>query len=196
MKEILLTSEKFVKDVTSISDNIAGKYLLPAIREAQDITLREIIGGALLKRLKLLVDTDAFYGDFNYDFNDDFFTAEDIEALLHYKAVIERAQYYLAYRSVAELTMKVSYKIANIGVSRTNDENVQAVSLDEVKEMRDYYNSKADFYCLMLERFLCAHASLFPELTEAKCYELRANLRSAATCGVWLGGARGKWECR
>ena len=30
--EILLTSEKFVKSVTSISDNLAGKYLLPAIR--------------------------------------------------------------------------------------------------------------------------------------------------------------------
>lgn len=194
MKEVLLTSERFVKDVTSISDNVAGKYLLPSIREAQDITLREIIGGALLTRLKELVETDAFHGDFNYDFNDDFFTEAQIEGLEHYKAVIERAQYYLAYRSVAELTMKVSYKIANAGVSRTSDENVQAVTLDEVKEMRDYYNSKADFYCLLLKRFLCAHANLYPELSECKCDELRANLRSAATCGVWLGGARGKWR--
>lgn len=194
MKEVLLTSEKFVKDVTSISDNVAGKYLLPSIREAQDITLREIVGGALLARLKELVETDAFGGDFNYDFNDDFFTEEQIEGLEHYKAVIERAQYYLAYRSVAEVTMKVSYKIANAGVSRTTDENVQAVTLDEVKEMRDYYNSKADFYCLLLERFLCKNAALYPELTDGKCEELRANLRSAATCGVWLGGARGKWR--
>ena len=194
MKEVLLTSERFVKDVTSISDNVAGKYLLPSIREAQDITLREIIGGALLARLKELVETDAFHGDFNYDFNDDFFTQQQIEGLEHYKAVIERAQYYLAYKSVAELTMKVSYKIANAGVSRTSDENVQAVTLDEVKEMRDYHNSKADFYCLLLERFLCKNAALYPELTDGKCEELRANLRSAATCGVWLGGARGKWR--
>ena len=35
MAEILLTSEAFVKSVTNVSDNLAGKYILPSIREAQ-----------------------------------------------------------------------------------------------------------------------------------------------------------------
>ena len=35
MKVQLITSESFVKAVTSISDNIAGKYLLPSITELQ-----------------------------------------------------------------------------------------------------------------------------------------------------------------
>ena len=55
MAEILLSSEKFVKSVTSVSDNIAGKYILPSLREAQEQGLKGILGDALLAKLKSLV---------------------------------------------------------------------------------------------------------------------------------------------
>ena len=42
MAEILLSSEAFVKTVTSISDNLSGKYILPSLREAQEIGLKRI----------------------------------------------------------------------------------------------------------------------------------------------------------
>ena len=44
MAEILLTSETFVKSVTNVSDNLAGKYILPSIREAQEQGLKSILG--------------------------------------------------------------------------------------------------------------------------------------------------------
>ena len=53
--ETLLTSADFVRAHTSISDNVDGKYITPAIREAQDIHLRGILGDCLLARLKELV---------------------------------------------------------------------------------------------------------------------------------------------
>ena len=52
MAEYLLTSEKFVKEVSSISDNLAGKYVLPSIREAQEVSLKSILGSCLLNKLK------------------------------------------------------------------------------------------------------------------------------------------------
>ena len=52
MTEILLSSERFIKEVTSVSDNLAGKYLLPSLREAQEVALRGILGDCLLERLK------------------------------------------------------------------------------------------------------------------------------------------------
>ena len=54
MAEYLLTSEAFVKEVSSISDNIAGKYILPSIREAQEVALKSIIGSCLLEHLKAI----------------------------------------------------------------------------------------------------------------------------------------------
>lgn len=54
MAEILLSSEAFVKSVTSVSDNLSGKYILPSLREAQEIGLKSILGDSLFAKLRLL----------------------------------------------------------------------------------------------------------------------------------------------
>ena len=118
MKEILLTSEASVKGLTAISDNVESKYLLPAIREAQEIYLREIIGDPLLAKLKWCVDNDAFRGSFSTEaFNESF--QADTGSNQPYKNLLDKIQYYLAYKAVAELIPKVSHKIANMGVVKT-----------------------------------------------------------------------------
>ena len=48
----LLCSEKFIKENSSISDNVAGKYILAALRDAQEIRLKGILGECLLNTLK------------------------------------------------------------------------------------------------------------------------------------------------
>ena len=176
MAEILLTSENFVKSVTSISDNLAGKYLRPSIREAQDIGLRGILGDTLLEKLKTLVGS----GDIAKEEN------------LAYKGLLDRAQYYLAYNAVVEVAAKVAYKIVNFGVAKTQDENLQTASPEEVSQMRFYYQSKADHCCVELQNFLLNNRRDYPELTEGDCERIHSNLYSAASSGIWLGGPRAK----
>jgi len=176
MTQVLLTSETFVKSITNISDNIEGKYLLPAIREAQDIRLKGILGSALLDKLKKVIEE------------------KEINALVNvkYKELIDHCQYYLAYQAVAELPMKISYKLANIGTVRTTDDKVQSATREEVANVQYYYQSKADFYAHELQGFLLRNARDYAELNENDCHEIRKNLCSAATSGLWLGGIRGK----
>lgn len=176
MAEILLTSETFVKSVTSISDNLAGKYLRPSIREAQDIGLRGILGDTLLEKLKALVGS----GDIAKEEN------------LAYKGLLDRAQYYLAYNAVVEVAAKVAYKIVNFGVAKTQDENLQTASPEEVSQMRFYYQSKADHCCVELQNYLLNNRASYPELTEGDCERIHSNLYSAASSGIWLGGPRAK----
>lgn len=191
VKEVLLTSEDTVKELTAISDNVESKYLLPAIREAQDIYLREIIGDALMAKLQWCVDNNAFRGAFApADFNDDFETEGGGNP--QYKKLLGKIQYYLAYKTVAELIPKVSFKIANMGVVKTSDDNVQNATYNEIVLQRDYYVSRADYYCLMLQNFLLENKSDYPELSQQKANEIHATLKSAASCGIWLGGPRGK----
>jgi hypothetical protein len=173
---VLLTSEAFIKDITNISDNIEGKYLLSAIREAQEIRLRQIVGSALLDKLKDIVSNRATNA------------AENRQ----YKALIEQCQYYLAYQTIAELPMKISYKLTNLGTVRTVDDKVQSASSEEISKVQFYYQSKADFYAHELQSYLLRHAKEYPELNANNCHEIRKNLHSAATCGLWLGGIRGK----
>ena len=172
MAEILLTSEAFVKSVTNVSDNLAGKYILPSIREAQEQGLKSILGDCLLSKVKHLFNTDSLVGI--------------------YKELVEHCQYYLAYAAIVEVTNKVSFKIGNFGVAKSTDENLQVASYDEIVKMQYYYQTKVDAYCLELQQWLLQNRESIPELTECQCRRLSSNLHSAASCGIFLGGARGK----
>lgn len=172
MAEILLTSEAFVKSVTNVSDNLAGKYILPSIREAQEQRLKGILGDSLLSKVKELMRNNQLAGV--------------------YKDLVDNCQYYLAYAAIVEVTNKVSYKIGNFGVAKSSDENLQVATYDEIVKMQYYYQTKVDAYCLELQKWLLENRTSFPELTECHCKRLSSNLHSAASCGIFLGGARGK----
>lgn len=180
MAEILLSSEAFVKSVTSVSDNLSGKYILPSLREAQEIGLKSILGDSLLSKLKSLVKDGSIDGDAN----------------TKYKELIDRCQYYLAYVTIVEVTNKTTFKVGNFGVAKSSDENMQVATQDEVAKMQYYYQSKADACCLDLQNWLMDNRASFPELNDCDCRRISSNLYSAATCGIFLGGARGKSKGR
>lgn len=176
MAEILLSSEAFVKSVTSVSDNLSGKYILPSLREAQEIGLKSILGDSLLSKLKSLVKDGKIEDSVN----------------VHYKDLIDRCQYYLAYVTIVEVTNKTSFKIGNFGVTKSTDENLQVATQDEIAKMQYYYQTKADACCYDLQNWLIDNRTNFPELSDNDCKKIQSNLYSAASCGIFLGGARGK----
>ena len=172
MVEILLTSEKFIKEVTNVSDNLSGKYLQSSIREAQEMHLKAILGTALLNKCKTLLSQRQLTGV--------------------YKDLVDECQYYLAYTTLADLAVKASYKITNFGLVKSEDEKLQIASWDEIAKNQEFYQAKADAMCYQLQGWILEHRSDFPELNESKCRQLRSNLYSSASCGIFLGGARGK----
>lgn len=176
MAEILLSSEAFVKSVTSASDNLSGKYILPSLREAQEIGLKGILGDDLLAKLKDLIRNGNL----------------ETESDGVYKTLVDHCQYYLAYETITNVVNVVSFKVGNFGVTKTQDENLQVATQDEIAKMQYYYQSKADACCLDLQNFLLEHRADYPELTDCCCHKIESNLYSAATCGIFLGGARGR----
>lgn len=175
--DILLTSEAFIKDISSISDNVAGKYLLPSIREAQEVGLRGIVGSALLGKLKALASAKM---------------SEDEDIAEPYASLLSLVQYYLAYAAIVEIAHKVTFKIANAGVLRSEDENVAVAGDTDMNRTAAYYQAKADSACADVQRYCLANRAGLPELDEVSCDQIRANLYSAASCGIFLGGPRGK----
>lgn len=172
MAKILLTSEDFVKSVTSVSANLAGKFLLPSIREAQDVKLRGILGDDLLATLEHAVQVK--------------------HITTPYQHLLDRCQYFLAYSAIVEVMDKVSYKISNFGVGKSTDENLQVASQDEIAKQKFYYQSKADSCALDLQNWLLQNKEDYPDLTECQCNKISAHLHTSASCGIFLGGARGK----
>lgn len=172
MTNVLLISEDYVKANSGLDNNLYGKYLLPAIREAQDMGLQPIIGTSLYDVLKGMVADESIDGD--------------------YKNLLDTyIQPYLLYKTIANVIGIASTKIANLGTMRTEDENAYNVSKEERDYLVNTYIYKADFYCDLLQRYLCKNRSNFPELNNCDCAGYSPNLKSSESTGLWLGGERG-----
>lgn len=176
MNITLLTNSEFVAGITGISNNVSAGYLLPAIREAQDIRLRGILGKRLTDKLIELVENEQVNAQGNE----------------YYAELLDKCQYLLAYQAAVGIIEKSAYKIGNFGVMRSHDERAEQSSRDEIILRKSEYQSKADYYAHHLQCYLLDNRSEFPELSEYTCRCLRSNLTSSATCGIFLGGARGK----
>ena len=176
--DVILISEDYIKSTTNISDNIAGDYLLPSIKLAQDIDLESTIGTKLLEKIQELI--------YNNDISN-----KDSEM---YKLLLDKyIQPYLAYATIQHLTPTVAYKLANQGIIRTDDEKSYNITSNEVDKVADYYSHIANTFKKRLQLFLIANYNEFPELLNWKSIaDIRANLYSAAVCNVNLGGPRGK----
>lgn len=178
MTAILLLSERFIKDNSSISDNLAGKYIRAAIFEAQEVSYRRIIGDTLLRKLKVLVEYDVI----------------DLPAAAPYKRLLEASQFFLLNQALVNLLPVISNKIVNAGVVNTPDEKVTVLTQSDIILERSRYQSKADACAFDLQNFLLNNADDYPELNDGERYRIKSNLYTAATCGLVLGGARGRWE--
>lgn len=175
MSKVLLISEDTIKTYSGLNDNIFGKSLLPAIREAQEIGLQGIIGSCLYQRLCSMVEDGSIENQENSN----------------YKSLLDnQIQYYLIYKVISDLIPIIGVKLGNIGVMVSNDEHMQNLSEDERSRVDTYYEYRADFYCKRLQEFLLANRELFAELKECDCNAMSANLDSASSIGLWLGGYR------
>ena len=171
-KDILLTSEEDIKTYTSLNDNTAGEYIQPAMYMAQKSDLEACIGTKLVRKLQELVGTNQI---------------EELEFENYKELLDDYVADFLAYATIVRLIPVVSFKIGNAGVVRT-DVNM---AYGEVFNLKEYYQNQADYLMYRMQKYLIANYNKFPELTGHRTIdELRANLYSAASVPIFLGGKR------
>lgn len=172
MTNILLISEELLKEQTPISDNLFGKYIMPSIRESQDIHLSQILGENLLDEIYTRVTANTVTGD--------------------YKTLLEEyIQPYLLYQTQTNLIPIINIKVANIGSVVANDEHIVTLSKSDIDNYTTNVQYKADFYCRRLQEYLLTNKDTFG-IEDCDCRRIKANLDSAASTGLWLGGIRNR----
>ena len=173
MTNILLIGEDYIKTNSGLNENIYGKFLLPAIRETQDMKLQPILGDVLYKKILLLVKTG------------------EINDYRPYKSLLDDLiQPYLMYMTISNLIPIIGVKMGNLGVVISNDEHIVNLSQGERDLVQNYYSQRAEFYGLRLQSYLEENKYNFPELKENN--SIKPNLNSIAESGIWLGGKRAK----
>lgn len=156
MNNILLISEKTIKENSLVSNNVDGKYIQNAIRTAQDISLQPIIGSKLFKRLCEGIEND---------------NLTDLENDL----ISTYIQPILLNSVMSDLVLQLTFKFRNLGAVQTTDTNVLIPSLRDLQYIREDYNMKASFYMNRLSDYLKANCSKFKEYPGCNCGDLKAN---------------------
>lgn len=172
--EVLFVSENYMRTNFQISENLQSQFLLPAIRNAQFIKYQAIIGEVMYNRLVEGIK------------NDDLTDAE--------KDLLNHSKLFIGYSAMVDLCMMTTAKIDNIGVNITSDDRVQTLQIKDVFQVKDYLQHQADFYCKTLQNFILNNKHQYPEIDQCQCRKIESNLYSSASCGVNLGGQRGKGQ--
>lgn len=174
---VLLIAEDTLKTYSNLNKNTFGDWILPAIREAQEMGLMPIIGECLYNKICELVADGSI--------NDVLFTA--------YKDLLDdKIQPYLIYKTLSNIIPILNAKMANLGVVVTNDEHVVNLTQSESDLLKSYYSERCDFYTKRLQDFIKSNQSAFPEIS-CDCGKMQPNLESSEnSVGIWLGGSRGK----
>ena len=156
MNNILLISEKTIKENSLVSNNVDGKYIQNAIRTAQDISLQPVIGQKLFERLCEGISNDNL-------------TELETELIKTY------IQPVLLNAVMSDLILQLSYKFRNMGTVQTTDTNLILPSLKDLQYIREDYNNKAAFYMNRLSDYLTANCTKFAQYTDCQCDKLKAN---------------------
>lgn len=176
MSKVLLISVDDVKDILPINDNIDSGYIRPAIDMAQDFYLEETLGTSLTEKLKSLV-----------------VSSEGDPIAEPYRELLDKIAKMLAHYACAYIIENVAAKVANAGVMRTEDEKMYSLSQGEIDLMAKREVKRGDAYRGRVQKYLIANYSKYPELGECKSVaDIKHQLCSAATSGLWLGGPRGR----
>lgn len=155
MNNILLISEKTIKENSLVSNNVDGKYIQNAIRTAQDISLQPIIGSKLFKRLCEGV-------------------AQDNLSELETDLISTYIQPILLNAVMSDLVLQLTYKFRNMGTVQTTDTNIILPSLKDLEYIRNDYSMKATFYMNRLSDYLKANCTKFAQYPGCGCEELKA----------------------
>ena len=168
--KIFLVSPDDVKAASNINYNVDDGDVSSAIRTAQNIYLRDIIGDRLLEAIQDMVSGDTLSEHPAYE-----------ELLDNYISE------YLTYKACVEVCVPISIKIRNIGLSQDFDANIQAAQLRNIAEVADYYETQAIDKCNRMIDFLLQNRSAFPELDmHCTCGE-EPNLKKRANTQLYLG---------
>lgn len=144
MATVIFISEQRLKALTALHANVEPQDLMPAVEQAQDIYVQELLGTTFYNGLKARVVAATL-------------TAQEEVLLKDY--IGPMLANYALYMAIPTL----SYKIFNKSILQPTSEESQPASLEQIKFVRDNVFSTAQFYRERSREFLRNNSTDFAE---------------------------------
>lgn len=136
-------SAQFIKDYTFVDENVDEKYLMVAIKEAQEIYIREYLGTGLYNDLTTNIVANTVSSNYQTLLND------YIVPALKYWAMYEAAPF-------------LKFKFTNKNVVNKNSDNSSASDIKEFEKVMKWIEDKARFYTERCVRYLLQNQTTYP----------------------------------
>lgn len=158
---VLLINEKYLRDNFDVSESLNSKSVIAAIYESQIFHLASVIG-------------DKFYNELVREVEENDFTEVNKAFLDTY------VQPFLGAQSMAVLSSKISYKVGNEGVTKSD-------RATDGKQIVDYYNNLTGIALRRMTDHLGRHYGLYS--TWLNGFEgIKPHIDSSVDTGIFLGG--------
>ena len=139
---MIITPEELKNTV--LNANVDDEYINPAINEAEDIYLREILGDKLYNTVLNAVGGESI--------------PEPYLTLVN-----TYIKPYLTYMVQSLICIPVQYKIRNAGIVSQYDQGFTTSNVKDTAYLKEYYDSKAQFYGNRLTVYLQKNSDSFPD---------------------------------
>lgn len=153
-----------------LNANVETEYIQPAIDEAQGIYLREILGDRLYNALVNKIESETLDGK--------------------YLTLVENyIKPYLTYMVQSLIVIPVNYKIRNAGVVNQYDNGFSTTDMKDTQYVKEYYDTKAQFYGNRMTEFLQKNSADIPEYGYSES-NITQPTTSQNVTGIYLGTGR------
>ena len=158
-----------------LNANLDVEYIQPAINEAEDVYLREILGDALYNSLVNKINGNTLTGKYQ-------------------TLVNSYIKPYLTYKVQSILVVPINYKMRNAGVINQYDTGFSTTTVKDTAYLAEHYDGRAEFYANRLITYLKQNAVDFPEYGYSSSNVTNPTDSQNVTT-IYLGGTRKKCNC-
>lgn len=139
-------TEQYLKENTPLDDNVDIKLLRTAMREGQDIYIRDLIGSGIYNELLTQIASDPDLSGF-----------PDNKTLLK-EYILPSLKYYVLYESAQVM----SFQLVNKGIVTRTSEFQNPADISAVVSLMNHWKDRGEYYARRLTAFLCANATTYP----------------------------------
>lgn len=158
----------YLKQHTTIEQNVDDNKLTPFILKSQDTHLQEILGSSFMEHL------------YNAYLNNTMTNDERNLVIDYIQRMVAEWAFYEAYPHI-------TFKPANKAVVKQNSDNSNPIELDELKYMRNVIRDLAEFYSERLRKYLNYNSELFPEYYNINAPENLPRINRSYFSGIYTG---------
>lgn len=164
----LFISEKYIKENSSIDENVDYKKISATVWQCQIQYIQNILGTKLYDDLLAKILASSIAGN---------------DKILIDNYIRDTLLYWVMY----EVQIPLLFEFRNKNVSKKSSDNAQPISTKELARIENRFKDKAEFFSKRLSDYLCANSALYPLFsTEDSTDEVHPQ-KQQATVSVYLG---------